>query len=306
MPVPDFQSMMLPILTLLNHGNECAVRELTSAVATHFNLTEQDRAEKVPSGTQFTLANRVAWAKAHLGRAGLIDNPSRGRIRIADAGRQVLAERPDAVNCRYLKRFPSYLRFIGQSDDAPSNGTTPNIVALESVRTPQELIESSVEALHKATAADLRERLQQCSPGFFEIVVVRVLQALGYGATGEALVTGKSGDGGIDGIIKEDKLGLDVVCVQAKRWEATVGRPTVQAFVGSMDYVRAKKGVVITTAGFSREAVEYVDRIEGKKVVLIDGGRLAALMIEYGVGVNTTKRYELKEDSNDFFDEDEG
>jgi restriction system protein len=133
-----------------------------------------------------------------------------------------------------------------------------------------------------------------------------LLQALGYGATGEALVTGKSGDGGVDGIIKEDKLGLDVVCVQAKRWEGTVGRPVIQAFVGSMDFVRAKKGVVITTSSFTRDAVDYVERIEGKKVVLINGAMLAGLMIEYAVGVTVTQRYELKEVSNDFFEEDEG
>ena len=138
------------------------------------------------------------------------------------------------------------------------------------------------------------------------MVVVRFLQALGYGATGEALVTGKSGDGGVDGIIKEDKLGLDIVCVQAKRWEGTVGRPVIQAFVGSMDFVRAKKGVVITTSAFSKDAKDFVDRIEGKKVVLIDGPTLAGMMIEYDVGVTVTKQYALKEVSNDFFDEDEG
>jgi restriction system protein len=151
-------------------------------------------------------------------------------------------------------------------------------------------------------------KLRACSPGFFEKIVVKLLQAMGYGGvTGEALVTGRSGDAGIDGIIKEDKLGLDVVCIQAKRWEnATVGRPVIQGFVGSMDFVRARKGVILTTSQFSRDAIEFVDRIEGKKVVLIDGPRLADLMIDHNVGVLPTKSYELKEVSNDFFDEDEG
>lgn len=307
MPVPDFQSIMLPFLTELSDGRERAMRDLTAVLADHFHLSDAERQELLPSGGQTLFSNRVAWTKTHLKNAGLIDNPTRGKVRIADAGMKVLAQKPDLINCRFLKQFPTYLRFIGQSTDDSSPGVTePDAVTVESTQTPQELIDSSFETLRKATAEDLRDRLKQCSPGFFEIVVVRLLQALGYGATGEALVTGKSGDGGVDGSIKEDKLGLDIVCVQAKRWEGTVGRPVVQAFVGSMDFVRAKKGVVITTSSFSRDAVEYVDRIEGKKVVLIDGATLAGLMIDYNVGVNVTKRYELKEVSNDFFEEDEG
>ena len=168
-------------------------------------------------------------------------------------------------------------------------------------------MEASFSTLRKATAEELLARLQSCSPAFFERVVVRLRRAMGYGGvTGDASVTGKSGDGGIDGIIKEDKLGLDVVCIQAKRWDGSVGRPIIQGFVGSMDYIRAKKGVILTTSQFTKDALDYVERIEGKKVVLIDGQQLANLMIEHNVGVNPTKLYELKEVSNDFFDEDEG
>ncbi len=261
----------------------------------------------LPSGHQSVLTNRVAWAKAHLKNAGLIDNPTRGRVRIADAGLRALAKKPAAIDCRFLKQFPSYWRFIGGSpEDAAAASAIAEVVTIESKETPQELIENSFRSLRQATSESLLERLHECSSGFFEVVVVRFLQALGYGATGEALVTGKSGDGGVDGIIKEDKLGLDIVCVQAKRWEGTVGRPVIQAFVGSMDFVRAKKGVVITTSAFSKDAKDFVDRIEGKKVVLIDGPTLAGMMIEYDVGVTVTKQYALKEVSNDFFDEDEG
>jgi restriction system protein len=307
MPIPDFQSIMLPFLLELRDGQERAVREVASALAEHFHLTEAERQVLLPSGEQTLFNNRVGWTKSHLKSAGLIDNPTRGRVRISEVGVKVLAQNPDHINCRFLKQFPSYLRFIGQSPEAsPGSEEVSEAVVIESSQTPQELIDSSFHALRKATAEDLLTRLLACSPGFFEIVVVRLLQALGYGATGEALVTGKSGDGGLDGIIKEDKLGLDVVCVQAKRWEGTVGRPVIQAFVGSMDFVRAKKGVVITTSTFSRDAISYVERIEGKKVVLIDGATLASLMIEYNVGVTVTKRYELKEVSNDFFEEDEG
>lgn len=306
MAVPDFQTIMLPFLKELSDGKERVMRELTGTLGDRFQLTESERQEMLPSGGQSIFTNRVAWAKAHLKNAGLIENPSRGVVKISETGAFVLSQNPKVINCRFLKQYPSYLKFIGQSseDDTASDiATDPTSIEVE--KTPQELIDISFEALRKATAEELLERLRKCSPGFFEIVVVQLLQALGYGATGDALVTGKSGDAGIDGIIKEDKLGLDVVCVQAKRWDSNVGRPIIQAFVGSMDFVRARKGVVITTSSFSRDAEDYVHRIEGKKVVLIDGTTLAKLMIEHDVGVNVIKRFEIKEVSNDFFEEDE-
>ncbi len=171
--------------------------------------------------------------------------------------------------------------------------------------TPLELFETSFATLRAALAEELLGRLIECSPQFFEQIVVKLLHAMGYGGQfGEGRVTNYSHDGGIDGVINEDKLGLDVVCVQAKRWQGNVSRPTVQSFVGSMDLIRAKKGVVITTSDFSRDASEFVDRIEGKRVVLINGKQLAQLMIEHDVGVSTTGTYKLKEVSNDFFEEE--
>jgi restriction system protein len=216
-----------------------------------------------------------------------------------------LSMEPSGLATGLLKQFPSYLKFIGQAPDQEGESEEETIV--ESTQTPLELMDASFNTLRKATAEDLLVRLHACSPAFFEQVVVRLLRAMGYGGvTGDASVTGKRGDGGIDGIIKEDKLGLDVVCIQAKRWEDSVGRPVIQGFVGSMDYIRAKKGVILTTSQFTKDALDFVDRIEGKKVVLIGGEKLASLMIEHNVGVIPTKVYELKEVSNDFFDEDEG
>ncbi len=281
------------------------MRDVTEAMATRFRLSPQERAEMLPSGTQTLFSNRVAWAKTHLKAAGLLLNPNRGKVTLSDEGKRVLATYQDAINCRFLRQYPSYLELVGRSrsDDEVEDavdGTEPD-------QTPLELMDESFHALRRATADELLVKLRECSPGFFEKVVVKLLQAMGYGGvSGEALVTGRSGDAGIDGIIKEDKLGLDVVCIQAKRWEGTVGRPVIQGFVGSMDFVRARKGVILTTSQFSREAVDFVDRIEGKKVVLIDGPQLADLMIDHNVGVLLTKSYELKEVSNDFFDEDEG
>ena len=305
MAVPDFQAVMLPFLETLQDGKERTMRELTEQLALQFKLTEEERKEHLPSGPQSLFYNRVAWAKSHLKNAGLIDNPIRGKVSLSEEGRKVLSTKPSTINCKFLKQFPSYLKFIGHStgNDAGDQAET----VIESTQTPLELMDASFNTLQKTTADELLARLQACSPAFFERVVVRLLRAMGYGGvTGDASVTGKSGDGGIDGIIKEDKLGLDVVCIQAKRWDGSVGRPVIQGFVGSMDYVRAKKGVILTTSQFTKDALSFVDRIEGKKVVLIDGSTLANLMIEHNVGVNPTKLYELKEVSNDFFDEDEG
>lgn len=307
MPVPDFQSVMLPILSILKNGQELLMRELTSQVADHFQLSDEERRQTVPSGTQTQLVNRVSWAKTHMQRAGLLESPRRAAIKITPLGTKILNEKPDGITCRFLKQFPSYVAFTTPRREGEVAITDGEMFpVLETTVTPKELIETSIQTLYKATVAELRDRLRQCSSGFFEIVVVRLLQALGYGATGEALVTGKSGDGGLDGIIKEDKLGLDLVCVQAKRWEGTVGRPVVQAFVGSMDFVRAKKGVIISTSTFTRDAIDYIERIEGKKVVLIDGEMMGRLMVEYNVGVHVVNTYSIKEVSNDFFDEDEG
>jgi restriction system protein len=307
MPIPDFQTLMLPLLEVLNDGKEWRMRDVVEALATRFRLKPEEREEMLPSGQQTLFNNRVGWAKTHLKGAGLISNPNRGKVTLSDEGRRVLAAHPDAINCRFLRQYPSYLELVGRSRPDDQTEEQDAVDGTDSDQTPLELMDESFHALRRATADELLVKLRECSPGFFEKIVVKLLQAMGYGGvTGEALVTGRSGDAGIDGIIKEDKLGLDVVCIQAKRWEGTVGRPVIQGFVGSMDFVRARKGVILTTSQFSRDAVEFVDRIEGKKVVLIDGPQLADLMIDHNVGVLPTKSYELKEVSNDFFDEDEG
>ena len=306
MAIPDFQSTMLPFLENLKDGKEVAFRDVVEKLANQYCLTQEERETLLPSKTGSLFNNRIAWAKTHLKFAGLIENPSRGKIKISALGAKTLLEMPPVINCKYLKKFPSYLKFIGTSNEVePSAEVAILDSSIKTNQTPMETIDSAHAALTNATRQDMLERIKKCSPAFFEIVVIRFLQALGYGATGHALVTGKAGDGGIDGIIREDKLGLDIVCVQAKRWEGTVGRPTIQTFVGSMDFVRARKGVVITTGFFTRDAIDYIDRgIDGKRVVLIDGPTLANYMIDYGIGVTVTKKYEIQEISEDFFNED--
>jgi restriction system protein len=230
-------------------------------------------------------------------------------VRISLEGRGVLAQNPGEINMKFLEKYPGYMEFMRRSRKVRDDEPTAEIESEElEKQTPQESLYLAYQTLREATKEELLTRLKNCSPRFFERAVMRVLLAMGYGGIqGDGDVTGQPGDGGIDGVIREDKLGLDLVCVQAKRWsENAISRATVQQFAGSMDIYKAKKGVILTTSTFSREAVSFVERIEGKRVVLIDGDRLTELMIDYNVGVTTTDTYEIKEVSNDFFDEDAG
>jgi restriction system protein len=299
MSVPDFQSLMRPCIEALADGQPHSNREIAETIAKNLQLTEADVDQKLPSGQDKAFNNRVAWAKVHLKKAGLIENPSRGHFRITEQGHAVLAKPPAKIDIPYLKQFASYDWHV-QEQSAVSEETEKE---LES--TPEELIEASYQKLQESLADDVLDSVKACSPHFFERLVVDVLVAMGYGGSladaGQAI--GKTGDGGIDGIIKEDKLGLDVVCIQAKRWENTVGRPVVQAFAGSMEAFRARKGVVITTSAFSKDAEEFVEHI-GSKIVLIDGKKLAGLMINHDVGVTTSRAYTIKKIDNDYFAED--
>jgi restriction system protein len=303
MTIPTYQDCMLPYLRALADGETHHVKRLIASLEESFSLTEEERSQLLPSGQTRTIVNRVGWAKTYLKKAGLIKSSERGYFKISETGKSVLAEAIDRIDYKYLMRFESFREFR-QTKKKPQENHA-DVEDLETSRTPVEAIEVAHEQLNAELAADLLDKLKDCSPYFFEKVVLRLLRAMGYGGTtGRGVVTPASSDGGIDGIIYEDKLGLDSVCIQAKRWEGTVGRPTVQEFVGSMDLHRSRKGVVLTTSRFSRDAIEYVERIEGKKVVLIDGDELCRLMIEHRVGVATRQTYELFDVSEDFFDED--
>ena len=288
---------MLPFLEAIVDGKSHAVRDLTDQIADDLSLSAAERTELLSSG-QRAIANRVGWARTYLKKAGLAQSPKRGLIAITDRGRQVLDEKPIRIDAAYLKEHSSEFREWIQAKP-------PILPPTEVVTTPEEAMEAAYKQLIEAVASELLDTLKECSPYFFEKVVMQLLRAMGYGgAGGRGLVTPKTHDGGIDGVIYEDKLGLDSVCIQAKRWEGTVGRKTVQEFVGSMDLHRSRKGVILTTGKFSHDALEYVDRIEGKKVVLISGEELAQLMIDHRVGVAPTHKYELVDVSQDFFDEE--
>lgn len=304
MPIPDFQTIMLPLLETLADGKVWTMREVTEYLAKHFSLTESEIGELLPSGYAPLFANRVAWAKTHMKVAGLIDNPNRGRVSISDRGLAVLTNKPAAINMKFLKQFDGYTEFTGKK--APEVGSSPIEDEAVQAKSPLELLEESFGTLRAALKDELLTRLKTGSPAFFERAVLKLLTAMGYGITGNSQWTGQPGDGGIDGVIREDQLGLDIVCVQAKRYEkGVVGGAAIREFAGSMDGYKAKKGVILTTSAFSKDAIAFVDRIEGKRVVLIDGDQLAELMIRHNVGVITTETYDMKSISEDFFDEDD-
>jgi restriction system protein len=299
MAIPDFQSTMVPILRLLADGNEHASAAYTSSLADTFDLTPAERRELLPSGRQPLYLNRIAWGITHLAKAGLIERTGRGRVRITDRGYEVLAKNLPRIDMAYLNQYPEYVEFRRRS--APNKETEGHVIE-ELPQTPDDLLAASYQELRQALAQELLERIKRAPSEFFERVVIDLLVAMGYGGSQQdaAQAVGGSGDDGIDGIIKEDKLGLDFVYVQAKRWEGSVSRPAIQAFAGSLEGRRARKGVFITTSTFTRDALEYVTRIE-KRIVLVDGTQLTGHMIDHGVGVSDVATYHVKRVDTDYF-----
>ncbi|TAK32084.1 MAG: restriction endonuclease [Chloroflexota bacterium] len=305
MPVPSFQSFMLSLLKLAGDQKEHTFREVEETLATEFHLSDADRNELLPSGTQARFANRVRWAQKYLKEAELLESCGRGRFRITGRGSGVLGSNPPEINTKFLEQFDEFREFKGLTA-LPTGNETQEVNNVEQPQLPpSEALESIYQSLRRDLAQELLALVKKCSPNFFERLVIDLLVSMGYGGSRRdaAQAVGGTGDGGIDGVIKEDKLGLDVVYVQAKRWEGVVGRPTVQAFAGSLDGERARKGVLITTSQFSKEAIEYVHRID-KKIVLIGGERLAQYMIDHGVGVTEVTNYTVKKVDLDYFEEE--
>lgn len=304
MAVPDFQSLMLPLLRLLGSRDSVTPTAAHSALATELGLSEADLAQRLPSGQMPVFVNRIGWARTYLKKAGLLQTPRRGVWQITDIGRSALAQNPARIDIKYLRQFPSFLEFHTAVGD-PRETIATEALTVRAERTPQEELERAFQVIHDSLAHDLKERLADCTPAFFEQLVVDVLMKMGYGGfrpdSGKTI--GGPGDGGIDGIINEDRLGLDTIYVQAKRWEGSVGRPEVQKFAGALQGHRANKGVFITTSAFTKEAEDYVSRINNR-IVLIDGAMLARLMIEHDVGVSIVSSFVVKRVDSDYFTEE--
>ena len=298
MTIPDYQSIMLPLLELAADGREHSLRETIETLSSQLGLSEEERRELLPSGRQPTFDNRVGWARTYMKKAGLLESTRRGYFRITKRGLDVLDKQPSQIDSAYLRQFPEFVEF--QTPKQKEEEETPP--RLDDSATPEEEIESAYQKLRDALSTELLETVKGCSAAFFEQLVVDLLVGMGYGGTrkdaGQAI--GRSGDGGIDGIIKEDRLGLDIVYLQAKKWETTVGRPEIQKFAGALQGQRARRGVFITTSDFSKAARDYVSRIDSK-IVLIDGETLAQLMLDFDLGVTTVATYRLKRVDSDYF-----
>jgi restriction system protein len=304
--IPDYQSLMLPLLKLVSDRQEHKYRDLIEKLAIEFQVTDEERKELLASGNQAIFDNRVGWAKTYMKKAGLLDSPKRATFVITDTGLATLTKKPNRIDAKYLRQFPSFLEF--QNASRNDTDTEEEVRTQESnEQTPEENLDKAYQRIRKSLASELLNKVVDLSPTFFERLVVELLVKMGYGGSikdaGKAI--GKSGDEGIDGTIKEDKLGLDIIYIQAKRWKPgnVVGRPELHKFVGALAGQGAKKGIFITTSNFTKEALDYTPKNE-KKIVLIDSEQLAQLMIDYNLGCTTQQIYELKKIDSDYFGEE--
>jgi restriction system protein len=308
MALPTYEQMMLPVLRHASDGLEHTSRQAIEAVAAAFHLTDEQQTALLPSGQQPILDNRANWARCYMTKAGLLTATKRGFHKITDRGQQVLQQNPTGIDNALLIQFPEFVQFksLRKRPTNSGSGTLDSTIPTDvEAQTPQESIEFGYQQMRKEWEAELLALVKSCSPGFFERLVVDLLVRMGYGGSHQdaGAAIGRSGDGGIDGVIKEDKLGLDVVYIQAKRWDTNVvGRPDIQRFVGALVGQKARKGVFITTASFSNEAKQYVAGIESK-VVLIDGAELGRLMVDNNVGISVVNTYEIKRVDSDYFTE---
>jgi restriction system protein len=299
MAIPDYQTIMLPLLKFANDRKEHTLQETVEKLSEVFHLTDEEKNILLPSGQQTVFFNRVGWSRTYLKKAGLLESPRRSYFIITQRGQDVLASNPKTIDANFLEQFPEFVEFKSIKHEK-----TEEIISTNG-DTPEETLENAFINLRQNLASDILQQLKSSSPRQFEKTVVQLLVAMGYGGSlkdaGKAI--GKSGDEGIDGIIKEDKLGLDIIYIQAKRWENNVSRPEIQKFAGALQGQRAKKGIFITTSEFSKEAHEYVAKIDSK-IVLIDGQQLAQFMIDHNIGVTPVTNYELKRIDSDYFIEE--
>jgi restriction system protein len=307
MPLPTYQEMMLPLLRVLQNATEpLPQKEYTQRVADLLNLTAEEQALRLPSGVQTHILNRAGWAGWHMQQAGLVEKPKKGHLRITAEGLRLLGTNPAVIDNKFLAaNYPAFAsKLRRQPQDGEGEAQEVEEGAKNEEQTPTEQIEQAYARLNQTLASDLRELMAKMDPYKFEQLVVDLLFAMGYGGSraGAAWVTKKANDEGIDGIINEDRLGLDVIYVQAKRWQGPVGRPDIQSFVGALAMKNATKGVFITTSKFQDSAQECA-RIVPQKVILIDGQRLAELMIEYNIGVSTVQTLAIKRVDSDYFEE---
>lgn len=302
MPIPDFQTVMRPLLDCYSNGAPQRILDVEDELGRQFGLSDEELAEMLPSGRQQKFKNRVRWAATYLKNAGALERTERGVYRITQRGTDLLAANPDSINVSILRQFEEFRSFHAGSGDGGASLAAVE-AAHEPTITPEEQIAEAHGALRSALIVDLQERISSLTPAAFEQLVLDVLAAMGYGASGAGLRVGGPGDAGIDGVIKEDRLGLDVIYVQAKKWADSVQRPAVQGFVGALQGARATKGIMFTASSFTRGAEEYAATVS-PRVILVDGRTLAELMIDHDVGVSTREVFRVKRVDSDYFGDD--
>jgi restriction system protein len=310
MAIPDYQSVMLPLLKFADDGVAHRFVDACLFLANEFHLSDEEKEEVLPSGQQKIYCNRIGWARTYLKQAGLLDTPRRGFLKITDRGNVVLLTNPPTIDNKFLSQFAEFNEFRAKGRNKAIENTsmeskpqaTGMIAEDIDATTPEEAFENAYERLKSELLAEIIDNLKSCGPALFEKIVIEVLVRMGYGGSlqdaGKAV--GKSHDGGIDGIINEDRLGLDSIYIQAKRWQSVVGRPEIQKFAGALSERHARKGVFITTSYFSKEAIDCV-LYHDTKIILIDGKQLAGYMIEFNVGVSTIAEFTLKKIDVDYF-----
>ncbi|MEE0940337.1 MAG: restriction endonuclease [Bifidobacteriaceae bacterium] len=302
MSVPKYHELYGAFIRALQDGEVHAIKEIKEAVIQEKHLTEDDLNEMLPSGRQTTFTNRLGWARTYLRKAGLIDSPARAKYTLTSTGRDAIPH-ADEIDDEYLKRYPSFRQFISNTDeDIPAE-----VVKEEKEQSPEELLESSFKQVNAALASELMDEVMKMSPQDFEKLVVKLLLKMGYGSgiDNAGVATRPSGDGGIDGIIKEDQLGFSSIYIQAKQWalDNTISRPEIQKFAGALQGEKASKGLFITTSRFTSGAKEYAENLHGSTIVLIDGDQLMKLMIKFNLGVSVQHTYEVKKIDTDFFND---
>lgn len=300
MAIPDYQQFLLPFLKLARDEQIHSIQEAYQILPDQFHLTTEERNVLLPSGKQSIVNNRIGWARTYLKKANLIKQPKRGMFQITEQGKIVLEKNLKSIDKKYLMQFPDFQEFVNKNmdEEQPVQSVVQNIK-----ENPEELLEYAFEEIKNSLSQDLLETVKNTSFSFFEKLIIDLLLKMGYGGSrrdaGQSI--GKTGDEGIDGIIKEDKLGLSVIYIQAKKWENVIGRPEIQKFAGALQGKRARKGIFITTSSFTKEALEYVSNIENK-IILVDGKTLVKLMFEYNIGVSPASTYEIKKIDSDYFE----
>lgn len=304
MPIPDYQAIMLPLLKFMSDEKERQVRDMIDHLAVVFQLSSEDRRALLPSGNDIAFDNKVKWSRLYLGKAGLLESTRRGHWKITKSGLKVLSQNPSRIDVKFLEQLPQYREWKATFSKETEKEPVDRLKAIEE-QTPEEALEYGYQQMRDGLRQQLLKEVTNVSPRFFEKLVVKLLVEMGYGGTvrDAAKVVGGTSDEGIDGVIKQDRLGLDTIYVQAKRWQGVVGRPKLMEFVGALKGQKANKGVFITTSKFTNDAIDYVSKVDSK-VVLIDGDQLAELMIDFHIGVSPFITYEIQRLDSDYFSEE--